>query len=258
MTIRFVTQLAAVLAISTACNADPALPPFDVAAFAVPKANPWFPLDIGRHAVIAGSGAETADDEADTDVSSAEADDDTGADELTRIIVTGPGPVVLGVSTIQILDEEWAHGQVSERTFDLVATDDQGNVWYFGEDVTNFTYDAEGRLTAASTDSSWRAGEAGAVPGILVPGAPVVGQTMFIGQAPAAKEMAYWEVMATDAKISGPAGSFSGVLQLQHRSTLEPDAREFKFYAPDVGLIREEDGLSPALDHPVFVGERQP
>jgi hypothetical protein len=236
--------LAAALTTSAAQAADPTLPVFDPAAFATPKANSWFPLDVGGHAVIAGMDGETEDDGA--------------ADEMTRIVVTGPGPMVLGVPTVQILDEEWVGGHVMERTFDLVATDSSGNVWYFGEDVTNYQYDAKGTLTGTSADASWRAGENGALPGILVPGTPVDGLSQFIGQAPAAKEMAYWEVMSVDATVTGPAGSFTGVLQLRHGSTLEPDDREFKFYAPGIGLIREEDGLSPAFDDPQFVGERQP
>jgi hypothetical protein len=243
--------------------ADPVLPAFDRAAFAGAKPNPWFPLETGTHTVIAGTGRESDDDEADADKASTEAaddaaDDDGVPDEVTRIVVTLPGPVVMGIPTVQILDEEWAGDQVMERTFDLVATDKAGNVWYFGEDVTNFSYDDSGYLKVTSTDASWRAGEAGALPGILVPGAPEVGRSQFSGQAPASKEMAYWEVIAVDATITGPAGDFTGVLQLRHGTTLEPDDREFKFYAPGIGLIREEDGLSPALDNPEFVGERQP
>ena len=85
-----------------------------------------------------------------------------------------------------------------------------------------------------------------------------MGQSQFIGQAPAAKEMDYWEVLAVDANVSGLAGSFTGVLKLLARSTLEPDVREIEYYAPGVGLIREEDGLSPARDAPETIGERLP
>ena len=96
------------------------------------------------------------------------------------------------------------------------------------------------------------------MPGILVPGTPEVGQAMFIGQAPTAQEIDYWEVLALDATISGPSGTFSGVLKVRQGSTLEPDDRELAFYAPGVGLVREEAGLSPALDAPEVVAERQP
>ena len=244
--------LTTTLATEAARAENPSLPVFDAATFAAPKDNPWFPMKVGDHAVNASEASRDGDGDDD------DGDFEEASGEVTRIIVTGPGPVVLGVATTQILDEEWADGHVMERTFDLVATDAVGNVWYFGEDVTNFTYDDAGALTGTSTDASWRAGEDGALPGILVPGVPEIGQTMFIGQAPAAKEMAYWDVISTDATVTGPAGTFSGVLKLRHGSTLEPDDRELKFYAPGVGLVREEDGLSPALDNPEVVGERQP
>lgn len=235
---RLTAALMATLLGTAPALAEPLLPPLDPAAFATPKANPWLPLETGSHLAIAGA--------------------DPTSGEVTRIIVTGPGPEVLGVATTQILDEEWADGHVQERTFDLVAPDREGNLWYFGEDVTNFEYDAKGRQVAASTDASWRGGEAGALPGILVPGAPVAGQSLFIGKAPAAREMAYWEVISTDATVDGPAGHFTNVLQLRLGSPLEPDSRAMRFYAPGIGLIREEDGLSPALDNPTYVGERQP
>jgi hypothetical protein len=263
------TALTMGAATKTALAEDPSLPRFDASAFAAPKANPWFPVTVGSQAVIVAKDSETSndetnDDEADEEAAGAaetadnEADDDSAGGEVTRSIVTGPGPVLMGVATTQILDEEWVDGRLMERAFDLVANDAVGNVWYFGEEVTNFTYAPDGSVTGRSTETSWRAGEAGALPGILVPGAPEVGQASFVAQAPAAQEMDYWEVISTDDMVAGPAGSFSGVLKLRHGSPLEPDDRELAYYAPGVGLVREEAGLSPALDKPEVVGERQP
>jgi hypothetical protein len=236
-------MMALLLMTATAWAADPTIPAFDVTAFAAPKANPWYPMAVGSHAVIAEAGAD--------------ADDEPGDLDVTQFIVTGPGPVVMGVQTTQVLDEEWEDGHVSERTFDLVATDDKGNLWYFGEEVTNYTYD-DGELVDSSTSDTWRAGQKGAVPGILLPGEPVVGQSMFVAQAPEAGEMDWFAVLATDATVTGPAGSFSGVLKLSIGTPLHPDAREVRYFAPGVGLVRVEDGLSPAMDNPEFTGERQP
>lgn len=241
---RFPLHLVALLLMSaTSQAADPTLPAFDAAAFATPKANPWYLLETGTHAVIAEAGTD--------------ADDEPGDREMTRYIVTGPGPVVMGVQTVQVLDEEWEDGHVTERTYDLVATDNSGNLWYFGEEVTNYTYD-DGELVDTSTADTWRAGQGGAVPGILLPGVPVVGQSMFVAQAPEAGEMDWFEVLATDAVVEGPAGRFEGVLKLLTGTPRDPDAREIKYFAPGVGLVRVEDGLSPALDNPEFVGERRP
>ncbi|MGL5008273.1 MAG: hypothetical protein ACRC6I_00195 [Paracoccaceae bacterium] len=236
--------LAAVLTTGAAQADDPVQPAFDPSAFASPKTNPWFPLKTGTHFVMIGNATEAADD--------------PDPEEVARIIITGPGPRVMGITTIQVLDEEWVSGVVLERTFDLVAADSAGNIWYFGEDVTNFEYDDAGVLISSNTKGSWRAGEAGALPGILIPGAPKVGDTVFIGQAPDAGEMAFFEVIATDAAVTGPAGSFTGVLKLRHGSTLDPEDREFKYYAPGLGMILEEDDLSAAFDTPEFIGERQP
>lgn len=49
--------------------------------------------------------------------------------------VTGPGPVILGVQTTTIRDEEFEDGHVAESSLDYFATDAKGAAWYFGEDV---------------------------------------------------------------------------------------------------------------------------
>jgi hypothetical protein len=212
------TRIPAVL-LSTSLTAVPALaqtplqPAFDPPAFAAPKANPWFPLETGTNFVMIGK--------------STEAVDDPDPEEVTRVVVTGRGPTVMGIQTIQVLDEEWVEGLLIERTFDLVAADSAGNVWYFGEDVMNYDYDDGGALVSIDTEGSWRAGEAGALPGILIPGAPKVGDTVFIGQAPEADEMTYYVVTATDAAVTGPAGSFTGVLKLRHGNMVDRGDREF-------------------------------
>jgi hypothetical protein len=49
-------------------------------------------------------------------------------------------------------------GLLVEDTFDFYAQDTAGNVWYFGEDVTNYVYDAGGQLIGTNSSSAWRAG----------------------------------------------------------------------------------------------------
>ena len=46
---------------------------------------------------------------------------------------------------------------------------------------------------------------------------------------------------------------FEDVLVTLETTELDPEAREFKYYAPLVGLIRVEEGLSPDLDDPELV-----
>lgn len=229
----------ALLWATAAFAAEPTLPAFDAANFANPKPNPYISLEIGARQVLAGSGTEAGKPYA----------------EVGSQIVTGPGPVLLGVQTTQILDEVVKDGRVAERTFDYYATDNAGNLWYFGEDVTDYLYDAAGNLTGTDNKSAWRAGVNGAVPGIAVAGDPQVGLTWFQEQAPADGAMDYFEVVAVDATVSGPGGKFEGVLKTFESSTSEPESREFKYFAKGKGMIRGEDDLSAARDNPALIME---
>ena len=227
---------------TTALAADPILPVFDPASFARHKPNPYVSLEIGARQILSGTGTENG----------------VALTETTRQIVTGPGPELMGVQTTQILDEALQNGKLVERSFDYYATDIDGNLWYFGEEVTNYRYDAAGNFTGTDTASAWRAGVNGAQPGIAVPGKPEVGLALFQEHAPADKATDYFEVVATDAVVTGPGGSFDHVLQLFETSQSEPDMREFKFFARSKGLVRAESGLSPAQDNPTLVVETLP
>ncbi len=222
--------------------AEPALPAFDPANFTNPKPNPYISLEIGSRQVMAGRGM----------------DEGQALTEVATQIVTGPGLILMGIQTTQILDEAVKNGNLVERTFDYFATDNDGNLWYFGEDVTNYRYDASGNFTGTDSKSAWRAGVNGAVPGISVAAAPVVGLSLFQEQAEADHAMDYFEVLDTNATVTGPAGIFTEVLKTFEGSTAEPDLREFKYYAKGVGFVRTEEDLSEALDNPKLVTEVQP
>lgn len=225
----------------TAFASDPVLPVFDAANFATPTANPYFPLDIGTSHTLKGTR--------------------TDGDPIVEhgvLTVQGPGPVILGVPTVLVLDEAFDAGVLVERTFDYFAADKDGNIWYFGEDVTNFRYDDAGVLTGTDNKSAWRAGVNGAVPGISVSGVPQVGLKQFQEHAPADGAMDYFEILAVDLKINGPGGTFENVVKTFEGSTAEADLREFKYYAPGFGMIRADEELSTALDNPAVVIELQP
>lgn len=233
--------LAAFIAPQVALAADPVLPVFAVGDFAAPKANPYFPMEIGTSRTLKGTRT-----------------DGDPIEEYAILTVQGPGPVILGVPTVLVLDEAFEDGRLVERTFDYFAADKDGNVWYFGEDVTNFRYDDMGVLTGTDSKSAWRAGVNDALPGISLAGAPSVGLNLFQEHAPAEEAMDYAEVMATDLVIDGPAGTFQDVVKTFEASTAEPDLREFKYYAPGIGMIRADEELSEALDNPAIIVELQP
>jgi hypothetical protein len=266
-TTRAALAFLALIAPPVLAQTPPASPQFDVASFASSKPNAFFPLEPGIVRTTigtlteAGLAAVAEDDAADGD-SADEADPDEAESaipyEQDVVTVLGKGPVLMGVQTTTVLDEAFAEGRIVERTFDYFAADKDGNVWYFGEDVTNFVYDEEDRLTGTNTDGTWRSGVNGAVPGIVMAAEPVVGLSLFPEVAPVDDAMDYFTVIATDLTLTGLAGTFTGVLKTFEGNTLEPDDREFKYWAPGLGIVRVEEGLSENLDTPEMIVELQP
>jgi hypothetical protein len=152
-------------------------------------------------------------------------------DETVRVTVTTQTRVVMGVTCVVVHDVASAGGAVIEDTFDWYAQDDQGTVWYFGEDTTAF----EGGAT--SKEGSWEAGVDGAKPGIVMLGTPAVGeryrQEFFEGEAEDEGE-----VLSIDASVTVPYGSFTGCVQTRDFTALDPDVEENKYYCPMVGEVR--------------------
>src|SRR5205085_6449342 len=51
---------------------------------------------------------------------------------VDTVYVTHNTPVIDGVTTVEVLDQVYESGTLTEKTLDWSAQDDQGNVWYFG------------------------------------------------------------------------------------------------------------------------------
>ena len=86
-------------------------------------------------------------------------------DEIERIEVTVTSEirVVMGIDTLVVHDVASIDGEVIEDTFDWFAQDNDGNVWYMGEDSKEFE---DGEFVG--NEGSWEAGVSGALPGIVM------------------------------------------------------------------------------------------
>jgi hypothetical protein len=211
--------------IPCAANADPVLPNFSAAVFVpgAPVNNPYLPLiDPTTRVFVA-------------------------ANERFELTNLGSGPTILGVKATVQRDRAFEDGRLVEDTFDYFAQDTRGNVWYLGEDVTNYIYDASGTLIRTTNESAWRAGVHGAQPGFIMPTDPAVGFSYFQEFAPLDDAVDQALIVARGQTVSTRIARYMNVLQVLETNALEPDAREFKFYAPGVGLILAQEGLSPDL-----------
>ena len=217
--------------------AAPVLPDFATADFSNPKPNPYLPLEVGRSGVLMGSSLV----------------DGVALTEMAVHTVVGAGPVIMGIQTTTVVDEAFDGPVLVERTLDYFAADAAGNVWYLGEDVENFRYDDAGVLTGTDNHSAWRAGVNGAVPGITMPADLTVGVTLFQEHAPDEEAMDYAELVETGLTIETDAGQFTDVIKFYEASTVDLDLREFKYYAPGVGMIMADEGLDEGRANPALV-----
>jgi PEP-CTERM motif len=213
--------------------AAPTLPNFAGATFSpgAPIHNPYFPLLDTLVRVYSGT-------------------DEDGNVETFETQLVGAGPVILGVRTVARRDREFKGGRLVEDTFDYYAQDTAGNVWYLGEDVTNYRYDSAGNLIGTDSASAWRAGVNGAQPGFAMPAAPSVGENYYQEYAPADDALDNGTTFAVGVTRHLAVGSFFDVVQVFETTELNPEAREFKYYARGFGLIRVEEGLDEDLMHP--------
>jgi hypothetical protein len=154
--------------------------------------------------------------------------------ETEDVTVTRETKRIQGVRTIVVEDIVRLDGEVIERTLDWFAMDENGNVWYFGEDSRSI----DPETGEVSTEGSWQAGVDGAEAGIIMKAHPRVGDTYYEENAPeVAEDQA--RVIALDVRAKVPYGRFDECLQTENFTDLEPGAVENKFYAPGVGLVLE-------------------
>jgi hypothetical protein len=234
--------LIAVALLATPALAEPVLPDFAAADFSTPKDHPYMPLVFGQTRTMMG-------------LTMAEGET---VPELAVRTVIGPGPLIMGVQSVTVVDEAFVQGRLVERTLDYFAADAAGNIWYLGEDVENFTYDEAGGLTGTDNHSAWLAGVNGGLPGITMPADLTVGQPLFQEQAPVEEAMDYAELVETGLVIDTAAGRFTDVIKFYEASTVDPDLREFKYYAPGVGMIRADEHLDEGRANPELIVELQP
>ena len=217
-------------------QAAPFLPNFDLATF-VPGAainHTYFPLTDSKRRVFQG------------EVES----DGTLITERFEFTTLGTGPTILGVQTTTRRDRAFKDGVLVEDTFDFYAQDTTGNVWYFGEDVTNYRYDEAGNLIDTDSESAWRAGVNGALPGFIMPADLTLGFKYFQESAPIDEALDQATTIAIGQFVSIAFGDYNNVLKVLETSELIPDLREFKYYAPGQGLILVAEGLSADLSNP--------
>ena len=164
-----------------------------------------------------------------------EPDEETNEMVETRVEQRVQGkPATIGgfpVRVVQVKDFEG--GALVEQTLDYYTQCDDGSVWYVGEKVNDIE---DGKIVGHG--GQWQAGENGAKPGLFMPAEPKAGESFQQERAPGVAEDES-TVEAIDADVTTPAGKFKGCVKTKDYAPIDKTT-EFKFYCPDVGLVREE------------------
>ena len=159
-----------------------------------------------------------------------------GADGDLTITVLNDTKPVDGVETRVVEERETEGGKLIEVSRNYFAICKRNNsVFYFGEDVD--VYDSSGKVTHGG---SWHAGEGGARAGLMMPGLALLGARFYQEVAPG-KAMDRAEIISISDKRKVPAGDFDHVQKSEETTPLEPGVKEYKYYAPGVGLIKDGD-----------------
>lgn len=185
----------------------------DPADFSVDITNQYWPMQVGDNWVYQ------------------ETDGEGGTQRVEVTVLDQTRTVAAGIEARVVHDLVTEAGQVVEDTYDWYAQDAAGNIWYLGEDTTEYQ-DGE----AVSTTGSWEAGVDDAQPGILLPAQPRPGmayrQEYLAGQA---EDTA--AVLSTSEPVQTPTGTYTDALLTRDTTPLEPDVAELKLYAPGVGPV---------------------
>jgi len=188
-------------------------PAYNAADFSADVTNPWFPLTPGTTNIYTGT------------------KDGKSARNLFQ--PTTDTKVINGVICRVVYDILYLDGKLAEKTYDYYSQDKAGNVWYFGEDTATYK---NGKVD--STDGTWHTGVGGAQPGVFMQADRTGGarfrQEYYKGQAEDT-----FKALSLSASITVPYGSFTGSLQTEETTSLEPDVVDNKYYVKGIGEVQE-------------------
>ncbi len=165
-----------------------------------------------------------------------------GRRERLVISVLDETRTVSGVETRVVEERETKDGKLVEVSRNYFAISKRTNsVFYFGEDVDIYK---DGKLVGR--EGEWLAGDKGARFGLMMPGQVLLKARYYQEIAPRVA-MDRAEIVSMTATVKTPAGEFKNCLKVEETNPLEPGTREYKYYAPGIGLV--QDGSLKLVKH---------
>ncbi|MBM4157867.1 MAG: hypothetical protein FJ216_03700 [Ignavibacteria bacterium] len=124
--------------------------------------------------------------------------------------------------------------EISRNYFSICK--ETGSVFYFGEDVEIYK-----NGNVVSNSGSWLAVENNKA-GIIMPGQIILGSKYYQEISPDIA-MDIGEIVSISDTLITPAGKFIGVVKIEETNPLEKGEKSYKFYAPGIGLIKDDELL---------------
>jgi hypothetical protein len=189
--------------------------PIDPSEFTTEIDNPYWPMKPGSQWIFRETDAEGS---------------------VSRVVVTvldKTKMIANGVEARIVHDQVTEDGQILEDTYDWYAQNADGNLWYLGEDTTEYE---DGK--PVSKAGSWEAGVDGARAGIVMLAHPRVGRRYREEHYPG-HAMDGAKVLSRGEQVQVPFGHFRHVLLTRNFSAIQPDVIEEKIYAQGVGVVLE-------------------
>lgn len=185
----------------------------DTCIFSTTGRNPYFILEPGYRLVLVGKEEKN---------------------EVQLVITVLNETKKIGNVETRIVEEnESVNGKTIEISRNFFAYCKQtSSIYYFGEEVDIYRND-----TIVSHDGAWTAGGNNKA-GIMMPGLCLLGARYYQEIAPGIA-MDRAEIESMSETVQTNAGSFTNCLKVEETTPLEPKAEEYKYYAPNIGLIKD-------------------
>lgn len=219
-----------VAALLGACGGDPPechTPTIDasicepgVATFRSGSTNPYYPLLAGSTSILEGT--------------------EGGAPIRIERRATGETVIIQGVTTRVVEVKTLRDSVLAEVTRNYFVETTEGTVCHFGQDVDEYENEQ-----VSGHDGTWRAGSAGAKPGVIMPATPKVGDVYFQSLADdVAVEQG--RVTAVGATMTFAGMSYDNVITVLESDPLDDAAgcaEKTKLYAPGAGEVAVAEAM---------------
>ena len=161
-----------------------------------------------------------------------------GKDKVRLVItVTNETRRIGNVETRMVIEDESLNGKRIEISRNYFAfCKETSSVYYFGEEVDIYK---DGKIV--DHEGAWLA-EGQNKAGVDVPGLAMLGARFYQEIAPGVA-MDRIEIISTAETLETPSGKFTNCMKTEETTPLEPGEKEYKTYAPGIGLVQDETTL---------------